>query len=269
MDLLSSAATKRDVKAYIARLNTTPSQSKNDGRSRPKSASSPENLSNHPEVNLGTFFGHARAVEQSPRFSQYKKDEDTPVSDKQEAHHVAIVKLVEPETIDDTALQGIGLTLSQLCRLSMTPCVVLDCGFPTTKLEASTRRQQVTRQAERLEKAIYQSSGVEARILDNLYTILDAASPPSVFSRKLLLAPIKSGQIPLILPLAYSDETQTITHITAHQAILALTRDFTGLNVHSLLDEDPASVTQRSAELRKQTLLDRLIILDPQGVFPV
>jgi amino-acid N-acetyltransferase len=267
IDLLSSAATKRDAKAYITRLKTAPSET-GEKNSQAKTSSTFENQPARPGVNLGTFFGHARAVQQSPKFTQSRREEDTGALDEHQVHHLAIVKLVEPENIDDAALQGIGLTLSQLCRLSMTPCVVLECGLPVRKLGRATWRQEMTVQADRLERAIHISSGVEARVLDNVYTMSDATKPPRVFPRKLLMAPIKSGQIPIILPLAYSDETQTMRHISAYQAILALAREFAGLNVRSMLDEDSASMRQRLEALQKQTSLDRLIILDPQGGIP-
>jgi amino-acid N-acetyltransferase len=267
IDLLSSAATKRDAKAYITRLKTAPSETR-EKNSQAKAPSTFENQPARPEVNLGTFFGHARAVQQSPKFAQSRREEDAGALDEHQVHHLAIVKLVEPENIDDAALQGIGLTLSQLCRLSMTPCVVLECGLSVRKLGQSTWRQEMTTQANRLERAIHISSGAEARVLDNVFTLSDATNPPGVFSRRLLMAPIKSGRIPVILPLAYSDKTQTMRQVSAHQAILALAREFAGLNVRSMLDDDPASMTQRLQALQKQTSLDRLIILDPQGGIP-
>lgn len=265
---MSSAATKRDAKAYITRLKTTPFESKKKDVQAIIASSSTEKQIPHPEVNLGNFFGHARAVEQSPKFSQYRRDEDAAGVKEQQAHHLAIVRLVGPEKLDDAALQGIALTLSQLCRLSMTPCVVLECESWTKELGQPAWRQEMASQADRLEKAIRRASGLEARIVDNVYTISNARDLPGIFSRKLLMAPIKSGQIPIILPLAYSEETQMMTRITTRQAILTLTKEFAGLNVRSLPDEDPASVAERLKALQKQTSLDRLIILDPQGGIP-
>jgi amino-acid N-acetyltransferase len=207
-------------------------------------------------------------VEQSPKFSQYKRNEDTSGIDEPQAHHLALVKLTDPQNLDDATMQGIGLTLSQLFRLSMTPCVVLDCGRSTDELGRSTWRQKVMSQAHRLEQAIHRTSGVRARILDNIYTFSAAQHLPRIFSRKMLMAPLKSGQIAIVLPFAYSEETQTMRPITPNQAILALTREFAGLNIQSMPDEDSARTTQRVKFLQKQTSLDRLIILDPQGGIP-
>jgi amino-acid N-acetyltransferase len=264
---LSSAATKRDAKAYITRLKTTPSEQEKRV-SHLATFSSLEPPIARPEVNLGTFFGHAIAVEQSPRFSQYGKSDNISAIDEQNVHHLALVKLVGLEDLDDAVLQGIGLTLSQLCRLSMTPCVVLDFESLTKEDSYSQWRQRVTYQAERLENATRGSSGGTARIMDNIYSLSDTAGLPKVFSTKVLMSPIKSGQIPIILPLAYSDKTQTVTPISSHQAILALTREFGGVNVCALPGEDVMTTVQRVKVLQKQTSLDRLIILDPLGGIP-
>ncbi len=267
IDLLSSAATKRDAKAYITRLKTAPPETKN--RTPPVTTLSPHEKQNALlEVNLGSFFGHATTVEQSPKFSQCRRDEDTAATDEQQAHHLAIVKIVGTENLDDAALQGIGLTLSQLCRLSMTPCVVVDIEPSTNELGRPAWRQEMRNQAERVEKAIHESSGLEARVLGNVYSLHHATNLPEVFSRKLLMAPIRGGQIPVVLPLAYSDDTQSMIRITTHEAILALTREFAGLNLRPMPDENWASITQRLKALQKQTSLDRLIILDPQGGIP-
>jgi len=264
---LSSAATKRDAKAYLTRLKTTRAEQEKRGP-RVATFSCLDPPIARPEVNLGTFFGHARAVEESPRFSQYRKSEIISAVDEQNVHHLALVKLVGLENLDDAVLQGIGLTLSQLCRLSMTPCVVLDFVSFMNEASQSQWRQRITYQAERLEKAIQRSSGGTARIMDNVYSLSDAAGLPRVFSAKVLMSPIKSGQIPIILPLAYSDETQTMTPISSHQATLALTKEFGGLNIGALPGEDAAATIQRVKVLQKQTSLDRLIILDPLGGIP-
>ncbi len=221
-----------------------------------------------PAVNLGTFFGHATAVEQSPKFSQYQKSGSATATDQEHAHHLALVNIVDLQNLDHSVLQGIGLTLSQLHRLSITPCVVLDFRSSSNEAVQQSWRQQMVTQAERLEKAIYQTPGGSARILDHVYSLSDATSPPEIFSRRLLMAPIRSKQIPIILPLAFSCQTQTMNPISTHQAILALTREFAGLRVHSMHDENPKSMTQRLKALQKETSLDRFIILDPQGGIP-
>ena len=263
---MSSAATKRDAKAYITRLKTTPSVTKQAPQAKASILS--EHQAVRCQVNLGTIFGHTTAVEQSPKFSQDGKYEGATSPEKQQAHHLALVKLVDPRGLNDATLGGIGLTLSQLSRLSMTPCVVLDCPSPAQETGLSKWRQQMRDQAERLAKAIHRSSRVEARILDNVYNKSDAQSLPETISRRLLMAPIESGKIPIILPLAYSDDTQTMEPINTNQAILALTREFAGLNVHLMPDDDPANMTQRVKALQEQASLDRLIILDPLGGIP-
>lgn len=264
---MSSAATKRDAKAYLSRLRAAPPSSTTKAR-QDETSLVPEKHIARPEVNLGAFFGHARAVERSPKFSLDRKHDHNAITEKQQAHHLALVKLAGLQYLDDTALQGLGLTLAQLSRLGMTPCVVLDCGSGIGELGQAAWRQKMTSQAGRLERAIRSSSGVEARVSDNVFVLSKARSLPHTLSRRLLISPIKSGQIPVILPLAYSEDTQAITQISADQAVLALTREFAGLNVQPLPDEDPKEIRQRVNALQKETSVDRLIILDPQGGIP-
>lgn len=160
--------------SYLSRLKAGSSDTTKKARQDARSARL-EQRPTTPEVNLGTFFGHATAVEQSPKFNVSGVDEAIPAAmEENAAHHVALVKLVDPEKLDDLALQGLGLTMSQLCRLSMTPCVVLDCGSSGTELGHSTWRQDLMRQAERLQESIQKNSGVRARILDAVCTVADA-----------------------------------------------------------------------------------------------
>src|SRR5271170_3899812 len=114
-DLLSSAATKRDAKAYLTRLKglkkhvpldavvATPSQQQN-----PFSKS---------EVNVGNLLGRARAVDESPVFAQYQ-DVRAESSQETEMVHVALVKIIDADKFSDDILRGIAQTLSQLSRLS-------------------------------------------------------------------------------------------------------------------------------------------------------
>jgi amino-acid N-acetyltransferase len=176
----------------------------------------------------------------------------------------------------------------------MTPCVVLDCPGEETR-SVLEWRAAVVQQAERLERTVQMNLGVRTRILDNLYS-LDEATISSgegegdgggdggtqtvVVNRKLLLAPLRRGQqIPIILPLAYSEQTQTMIQISADQAILALTKELRGLNLRSTAgqkgaeededeDEDLARTVRRVKALQEQVSVDRLIILDPDGGIP-
>jgi amino-acid N-acetyltransferase len=207
-------------------------------------------------------------VEQSPTFDQYQNGKGARLVDEGQIYHLALVKLSGTETLDDATVQGIGLTLSQLSRLSMTPCVVLAPLKSAEEVGLLHWRQQLSIQAERLSKAIFESSGVEARVMDNIYCLSGSTDLPTIFSRKLLMSPIRNGKIPIILPLAYKDESQSISGVAADRAIIALTREFASVNVLQIPEEEQTELTQRVKTLRKQISLDRLIILDPQGGIP-
>jgi amino-acid N-acetyltransferase len=124
IDLFSSAAIKWDAKAYITLLKD-PIKATTDAKSAsPKSAEHLVKSLPRPQVNLGYFHGRARA-EDSPTFS-LQKDSAPVVEEDAGKLYVALVKLVNPELLDDWVLQGIGQTLGQLSKLSISPCVVAD-----------------------------------------------------------------------------------------------------------------------------------------------
>ena len=224
-----------------------------------------------PETNLGNLFGRARAVEQSPRFTQYGKDPDAVAkveAQPQTTYHLALVKLTGPDGLDDATLRGIGLTLSQLNKLGMTPCVVLDSAIPIEKAAVPALRKKLVAQAQRLATAIYADSETGTRILDNVYSQETGAKMPHVFSRRILMAPLRSGLIPIILPWAYSNATQSMIGISTHEAVLALTTEFAGLDLRSGLQDGIADAAEHSKILQQQVSLDRAIILEPEGGIP-
>ena len=260
-DLLSSAATKRDAKTYLTRLKgsskqSTPSLASKNG---PKVGSA---TFSQPVVNLGNFFGKARAVEQSPVFSQYK-DVRSQESEELETIHVALVKLTGLEHYTDDILEGIARTLSQLSRLSMAPCIILD-----VNATGPDWRSLYSRQADRLLSAIDAVGGPTARRLDNIFSFGDGDKTPDVFLRKLLLRPLRQGQIPIVLPIAYSRTSQKAEAVTAVSATLALTRELAGLNLRLPQEGDPKEAAQTSRQLQQQISVDRIILVGEYGGIP-
>ena len=215
-----------------------------------------------PVVNLGDFFGKARAVEDSPTFSQYG-DVQEQEGEELEPLHVALVKLTAPENYTDEVLEGIARTLSQLSRLSMAPCVLLDI-----QTAGSDWRSQYRRQADRLTGAMHAVGGPTARLLDNILSFGDADKIPDVFLRRLLLRPLRQGHIPIILPVAYSTSTQKAEPIPAASAVLALTREFAGLNLRLPIGGDPEAASRAMKQLQNQVALDRIILVDRHGGIP-
>src|ERR1700761_2443375 len=115
-NLISSAASRRDAKAYISRLKS-PATAVGEQKSASKKP--------QPQVETGDLFGRTRASDASPVFTQYGRSEDQTI-DEQEPLHVALVKISNISAMADNLLKGIAQTLSSLSRLSMAPCVVLE-----------------------------------------------------------------------------------------------------------------------------------------------
>ena len=266
IDLLSSAATKRDAKAYITRLKDL---------SKSGSIAEPENSiprrerdgeTVQPRVNLGgSFGGSARAVDDRPVFSQH---EDLDFGQEGEATlHVALVKLAAAESLDDSTIHGIARTLSQLSRLSISPCVVIDTDT-SSEQDSQTAKQILLQQADRLVSAIDAIAGAEAVRVDNIFSDDGPGSAPQVQLKQFLMKPLRRGKIPVIVPIAYSAAYQQISRVTGDEALLAVAKELAGLNFKPPLDQDPRTVSDHYARMRKQVSLDRLVILDPSGAMP-
>lgn len=201
-------------------------------------------------------------MEDSPIFSQYSDVRKQEIEEL-ETLHVALVKLTAPEGYTDGVVEGIARTLSQLSRLSMAPCVVLD-----VKTADPDWRGQYNRQADRLMRSIDAVGGPTARRLDNILSIVDAEKTPDVFLRKLLLRPLRQGHIPIVMPMAFSTSTQKAEPINAASAAIALTREFAGLNLRLPPEGDPEAAAQTMKQLQSQVSLDRVIIVDQHGGIP-
>jgi amino-acid N-acetyltransferase len=221
-----------------------------------------QNPFSKPEVNVGNLFGRARAVDESPVFTQHQ-DVRAESSQETETVHVALVKIVDVDKLSDDILRGIAQTLSQLSRLSMAPCVVLESSAPP----GLAWRQEASKQAGILAAAIDSVHKQGSRMLDSIMS-LSEEKVPEVFLRKLLLRPLRRGQIPIVVPLAYSTTSQIATPVSADDTILALTREFAGLNLKPLQEKSPTSADDQYKALQRQTSLDRIILIDAAGGIP-
>ena len=270
MNLLSSASTKREARSYLSRFKHKPhppATSQQRKKERNATSSSTLEIAHKTGVNLGDIFGPARAVEESPVFSQTSTPgiaENAAVSP--EKLHVALVKLVEPQLLDDTTINGVARTLSQLKRLGMSCCVVVDVGNIRHNV---VWRETATHQADRLAAAIDANNGSESRRLDSILSLPSSSSSSAfILSRNLLLSPLRRNQIVVMVPVGYTQERQKAFPITADQAILTLTRELAGLGVNANPDEDVYTSSQRMQSLQKQVSVDRLIVLDQLGGIP-
>ncbi|KAI2789130.1 Amino-acid acetyltransferase [Penicillium oxalicum] len=272
LSLLSSASTKREAKSYLSRLKAT--AAKEDALSNrtttsishthgPKSTQDPSSSS---EVNSGSFYDAPRAVHDTPVFRQEK----TPVSREQGASgqlNLALIKLSTPQELDNETVDGVAKTLSQLVRLGMACCVVVDPGW--NKDENAQMRSVASEQATRLANAVDAQPDSKSFCLDSILSLSETdPGLMTVTSRQRLLRPLRDGHVVVITPIAYSDETPRAIPVSANEAILTLTREFAGLSMTSSPDEDPTVTAEKVNALQREVSVDRVILLHPSGGIP-
>ncbi|KAL8949063.1 MAG: hypothetical protein Q9222_004804 [Ikaeria aurantiellina] len=268
LDVLGSTATKREAKSYLSRFRSERSK---DTALRPRDARK-DNVG----VNLGNLYLPARAVDESPVFLQGPSKPKV-VTDVAGLLHTALVKLRNVQTISDEVLRNVGLTLLQLSRLGMSSVVIVDCGVEEQTSDSSLRRS-ASQQADRIAAAIDYHGGQGARRLENVLTAssIDQDLHSSVkirgeihiTNRNLILTPLARGKIPVMAPIAYAPQNQTLVHVSAHEVSLALARDFAGLRPELILRDDPHTIAEGTQFTQKEISLDRIILLDPLGGIP-
>jgi amino-acid N-acetyltransferase len=231
-------------------------------------------------VNLGSFYG-VQAVQCSPKFIQRSSKAADSLAIGGPLN-IALVKIRAPQSLDDNTLAGVARTLSQLVKLGLTSTVVVDCEDLARGLDHPAEadlRALASAQADRIVAAIDAYGRPGARKVDNIIgisekeptTFVSAASVrgrTNVKFRKLLMTPLRRGIIPVIPAIGYADQTQRATLVKGDDVVLALTREFAGLNTVAASNEDPMAVAEQFKSLRNEVSLDRLILLDPLGGIP-
>lgn len=265
LSLLSSATTKREARQYLARIK----DSSSDGNNKAVAAKTKDPVQfvsepSWPGVELGSFYGASRSVYNSPVF-RLDSTPSPPVEGSPERIHLALVKITTPQLLDDPTVDGVAKTLSQLTRLGLACCVVVDPGAIN---DAKALRTVSLEQATRISTAIDAQPDSKSLRLDSVLSIAPTDSTPRVLSRKALLRPLRSGQIVIVTPIAYTEDSPKAVCLPADDAVLALTKEFAGLATVSYPDEEPLVSAQRIDGLQKEVSLDRLILLDPLGGIP-
>jgi len=250
-DLLSSAATKRDAKAYLTRLKSPP---------KPKPvvvSKTTTKMTPGPYVNLGNLFPGSRAAEQSPVFSQSPVVETE--FEEEETLHIALVKIRDVASLSEGLLLGIGETLAQLNRLSISPCVIVE------SVTTADSRAQVGEDVDSVVAAVNAYSQSVARRVDNVFTTT-GATQVRVAQPKLLVRPLRRGQIPVLSTIAFNEDDQRMALVPANESMLAVTREFAGLNVNT--PQHSRSTSPAFEQMRKHIVLDRIITVDSAGGVP-
>ncbi|EEH47109.2 amino-acid acetyltransferase, mitochondrial [Paracoccidioides brasiliensis Pb18] len=269
--LLSSASTKREAQSYLSRFKyQVPAPGK------PKQQDANTNALGGVDANivgLGANLGDAvsgvaRATHNLPVLRQDSTPQISPLLEmNREPLHIALVKIREPQLLEDNTLKGVGRTLSQLAMLGMGCCVVLDPALPEN--DSSWRRRAIE-QADRVSAAIDASdNGLDSQRLDDVIRLAPSnENAVSVLSRDQLLSPLRRGRIVVIPPIGYTEDTLTGVAVPADDVVLALTKEFTGLSVKPSQGDNPHELARKVSELQKEVSVDRLIVLDPAGGIP-
>lgn len=215
-------------------------------------------------VNLGSFYGASRAVYDSPVFRQ----NTTPAPQGQEPAerlHLALIKITNPQSLDNEVITGVARTLSQLVRLGMACLVVVDPG----KMDGTASRHLAIEQANRISAAVDEQPDSKSFRLDSALSLSEKGPGiPTVMSRKGLLSPLRDGHVVIVTPVAYLEENPRAVPVSANDAVIALTKEFAGLSTIPDPDEDPAVTADRIHSLQMEVSLDRVILLHPLGGIP-
>lgn len=173
-----------------------------------------------------------------------------------EALHVAVVKLYRPQTIDDSTMEGVAKTLSQLRMLGLLSVVVMDCG---SESPTALRSEQANRLAFLLDTFDSRS----ATVIQN-FLLVDSSptDPPKTGSPRLDATYIRrvldAGKIPIINDNLPGRDTGDPEKPPPESVIVALTRLLsTSEHTHGEVPSEPPAT------------IESVIVLDPAGGIPM
>lgn len=280
--LLKESPGKRDARNFLKQFDASkPKKPEQNSTPRGKEVASEtvytESGSTRTGVNLGRLYQSTVFTREPLPEKRYNEGEpDEPL-------HLALIKLRQPQTLDDHTLGGIALTLSQMARLGLSTAVVLDCdehgvahaGEMDSEYE-TTVREQAARFIAALEDynepgalLVEHALGYSSRTNDVPSTV-QVRGGVEVSNNFLLYPPMDDGVIPVILPFAYDKDLKKVA-IEADDVVLALIREVAGITSHTNSDIQPDETATRAPRYREQMdkpILDRIIILDPLGGIP-
>ncbi|KAK4499491.1 hypothetical protein PRZ48_010006 [Zasmidium cellare] len=260
VNVLEANATRRDAKQYLSRFKTprksklaSETNSPDSNEEQTARLRQDQHRVDRTKVNLGALYAPARAIADTPQFSQHK-DVQAKAQPRQELH-VALTCLRHPENVDDATLDGLARTLSQLVKLDMKIVVVLDCNGHDISIPDEVRalRKLHATQADRLCDAIDRHNPEGARTVKDAVEVSDTGDVNIAMS-SLLTEPLKRGMITVVPSVAVTASGQTVL-VGTTDIMLALTKHLAGLD-------------KSSAQREESTSLDRVILLDSAGGIP-
>ncbi|KAI5926219.1 mitochondrial amino-acid acetyltransferase [Camillea tinctor] len=269
VSVLETSATKRDTKGYMNKF--IPVLERKGATGFKQRATTQTRETNNVVIPENTAEGvKDLVVDQGEKIAGLDRpnlEQDVTI---QESLFVALIKFRAPQQIDDATLNGVGKTLGQLRKLGLISIVVVDCDVGGK--DEAAKRQTAGMQANRIAMAIDKYDARGARVIDSPIAIGDAPDKVNspFTSRSLfinnstdLMSALKEELIPIIPSFGFTADTCTIKPVSANDAVLALTRQLSGLQFLEQSAED-----SRMAPLLKAAEVYRLIILDPLGGTP-
>jgi amino-acid N-acetyltransferase len=280
--LLKESPGKRDARNFLKQFDAP--KSKKPGQNASPQSKQSASETEHSEwstartgVNLGNLYQPTIFTREPLPERKYDEGE------KQEPLHLALVKLRQPQTLDDRTLGGIALTLSQMARLGMSTAVVLDCDDhdASRATRADPAYEKMTRdQASRFVAALEDYNETGALLVEHAlgYSSRAHDMPSTVQGRGgvevkhsfLLYPALDDGVIPVILPFAYDKDLKRVA-VEADDVLLALIREFAGITAQPSMDdeaEEEVTIGGKYHEDVERPILDRIIVLDPLGGIP-
>ncbi|KAI0892622.1 N-acetylglutamate synthase [Annulohypoxylon nitens] len=263
LSVLETSVTKRDAKAYMNKF--VPLLEKKGATGFKERATLTRSSSNKKITEEAVIVD--AAVVKKNAVQAPKLETDVAI---QLPLYVALVKFRAPQEVNDATLNGVGKTLGQLRKLGLISIVVVDCG--TSAQNEAAQRQIASIQANRIAMAIDKYDAPGARVIDSPITIdtpTEGDSSPFT-SRGLfvgnpndLMAALQEEVVPIISSFGYTSDACTVKPVNVNDAILALTRQLSGLQFLGQPVEDSKSI-----QMSRLAEVYRLIVLDPLGGIP-
>ncbi|KAK8042530.1 hypothetical protein PG994_013013 [Apiospora phragmitis] len=251
VSVLETSVTKRDARAYINKFAPLLERKR-----------------------IGFKQQIAKSAARDPSQAAQKDGQDGPQSTVEDAtqqpHYVAIVKFRAPQEADNSTILGVAKSLSALKTLGLISIVVVDCDGVTGT--DSERRHAIDTQANRIAEAIDCFDEEGAVVLGTPLTIGDSVGKGTspyvsedlfVTDSSSLLQSLQDDVIPVIPSVGETEQSIAYKCVDANDAVLALTRQLSGLQFLGQPTEEK-HIMQRL----KATEVYRLIILDPVGGVP-
>lgn len=198
------------------------------------------------------------------------------MADTSEVPHIAIVKLRDTQTWDDSLVDGVAKTLTQLRDLGLRSVIVLDCDLEESK--SVQWRDLASQQTDRIIKAIGRHSSPGAELVSSAIWKKDGEPQrlSSVGTTNLFVGfgegfttPLRHGHIVVVPPRALCEEKLGYTAADANEIVFALTNYFSGLQFEkqAIVEENPEANSAGSRPVRR-AVVDRVIVIDPFGGIP-